>query len=366
MLLSEFETEQFYTESELDSLHERVLRVFKAMHFLMDELLTTDGATDGPGHVFDTLKSHLVGGAVKFMRYFGGLRLIDTERGERSMKDIKLHDGLVGHESAALLRRLCSLQFDHASVTRAPSVVAPPDSRGTSRPVPILRAGGSVFESLDEFDSLTKVLNSGAYGPSVPHGVLEKCDGAIRRNLQLHAHEKIRFDIQATAPCVMGDVSYLVLRAGHCVRLQSGEYAQILVPRISRLQDDTVGGHPPVLEGVMSIFGFVRPGVNGGSYPELPVPWLRRSDVRVIPLLQVTRRVHIVLLFGDAHRGRNDYDQHFLLNTTADPCYGGPADRIVYLRCIISTCAGLLPKPPHKTPDVRSICPTCGHPQPWI
>jgi len=97
-----------------------------------------------------------------------------------------------------------------------------------------------------------------------------------------------------------------------------------------------------------------------------PVPWLRRSDVRVIPLLQVTRRVHIVLLFGDAHRGRNDYDQHFLLNTTADPCYGGPADRIVYLRCVISTCAGLLPKPPQKTPDVRSICPTCGHPQPWI
>ena len=373
MLLSEFETEQFYLESELDELHQRVLRVFKAMHFLMDELTSADGTCHGPGHVFDILKAHMLGGAVKFIRRFGSLRTIDTESGERSMKDAKLFDRLVTHDTHALLRRLCSLQSDHARRTTAGSVttrhrVLPPDSRGTSRQLPTLRAGGLAFESLEEFDSLVQGLKTGAYGPAVPDGVIESCDGVMRRSLELGMHEKIRFDIQAAAPCVAGDVSYLVLRAGHCVQLQSGDYAQILIPRITRVRECTIplGGRPDRVDSLMSIFTFVRPDVRGGFYPELPVPWLRRSDVRVIPLEQVTRRVHLVLLFGDAHRARNDYAQHFLLNTTADPCYGGPANRIVYLRCAISTCSGLLPRPRVQSLDVRTICPMCSFPQAWI
>ena len=224
------------------------------------------------------------------------------------------------------------------------------------------------MESLEEFESLVQGLKSGSYGPPVPDGIIESCDRVIRESLDIALHDKIRFDIQVTAPCALGDVSYLVLRAGHCVQLQSGHYAQILIPRISRVSERTVpmGGRPDRVEALMTLFAFVRPDVRAGLYPELPVPWLRRSAVRVIPLVQVTRRVHVVLLFGDAHRARNDYAQHFLLNTTADPCYGGPAGRIVYLRCAITTCSGLLPRPRVQTLDVRAICPICAHPQAWI
>ena len=84
---------------------------------------------------------------------------------------------------------------------------------GSSRQLPTLRAGAFAYESFEEFESLVQALKTGAYGPPVPVGLIESCDGVLRRGLDLGMHDKIRFNIQDAAPCDAGDVSYLVLRA---------------------------------------------------------------------------------------------------------------------------------------------------------
>jgi hypothetical protein len=159
---------------------------------------------------------------------------------------------------------------------------------------------------------------------------------------------------------MVGDVSYVVLRPGHSVLLNTGEYAQVLIPRVSKSKE---GDGSLTL---LSIFTYVLPNVDGGNFPELPVPWLRRGEIRLVSLRRVFRRVHVVPLFGDAQRPRGDSSSHFLVNTTGDMRYGGPANRVVYLRCANATCQGLIPKPRESAFDVSAICPTCNLKQAWL
>ena len=86
---------QYYTDTEFGALDERVLEAMRGMHYLTD-ILQRHVFRGPPGGgamayalqlyiitgVFDTLKSHLLGGAANFARRFGSLRIIDTEAAE--------------------------------------------------------------------------------------------------------------------------------------------------------------------------------------------------------------------------------------------------------------------------------------------
>jgi hypothetical protein len=106
---------------------------------------------------------------------------------------------------------------------------------------------------------------------------------------------------------------------------------------------DSGGGRGQEAQCLVSEFVPVRPA--SPMHPELAVPWIKRGHVKVMSVRDLVRRVHIPPVFGEAHRRASDNSPHFVVNTLGDPYYAGPKDRLVFQRCRVGLCDGLLPKP---------------------
>ena len=371
-LLAEFETDQMYTSKQTEELQVRVTQGIQGMHYLMDILKNEDGSTFGPGHVFDVLKTHILGGAVKFILRFGSLRIIDTEGGERDMGNLKIADGLVGQTPAALLRRLAALSMDHATRSAAPK---PPDT-GRSRMrvrAPSFSSRRAEFGNTSSWDPISETLQSGTHGPPVPSSITTAVLNSTRSLMRLRDGDSLFFDDQVSCPCADQTVQYYVLKPGHCVQLTNDQYAQILVPLLVIALRPTAAASPMTLleprdssgpQVLVSLFAFVCPLRHSGCHPELPVPWLKHQKLAVLPVTRIRKRVHVVPLFGQHQRPTGQTDTHYLVNTSADPFFAAVEPPVVYLKCKQPLCGGRLPKP--STTGTKVTCAACRVPVVWL
>jgi hypothetical protein len=376
-LLAEIESPQFYEPSEFSALDERVRTCIKGLHYLMDILETGDGSTDGPGHVFDIPKVHLLGGACKFIQRFGSLLNIDTEGGERSMKDIKEADSRVERANlSGLLQRCVSLESDRRLVAEATS-----GRRGNEKQqgrVTGYTSRRSCGTGL-KYSALGKDLMSGANGPVVQDDILLRCDVEIPRLLQIQTSGAWCFAEQAAAYDTDANVDYVILRPGHCVRLRDNNYGQVIIPHVQTALSETTGfiyrgAGERRAEGAVLIMTFqhARPGRFGGNHPEFPVPWLKRGKLELTRISNIAAREHVVPLFGRSGIAESDKTDYFLVNLTATPCYSGdkfPAfsqkdHRAVYLLCNNSQCTGRLSRPVEL--GGTSTCSKCGKSRVWL
>lgn len=365
-LLAELETEQYCSDMDIDvGLDGRVRRVFKGLIHMTDLLVDAHGNSQVPGHGFDILKVHLLGGVAKFVKRFGSVRTTDTETGERSQKQLTESDRLVGNDTLSLMKRLAALQEDHA-VTGA-NTSAPPDapqpstcaqtrpSFGSSRAV---CAEGNASWRSTAFD-----LTSGRYGPPVDDDVVTKCPGYASIALRLAVGVPACYEGKVAAGSSDGSVQYTVLRPGHTVILTDGLYAQILLPLL-RFPSASAPGDARVQNKALAIIFERVSDRNKGFYPELAVPWLRRKGTYSLPVSLIARRVHIIPLFGDEHRPPRDTSSHYLVNTSAEPFFANANARVPRLRCWTTGCAGLIPKP--ASGGNVATCPNCTASRIWM
>ncbi len=364
-LLAEFETEQFYTIPELGDLQVRVTGALKGLHFLTDILQNEDGSNSCPGHGFDILKAHMLGGAVKYIEQFGSLRQIDTEASERSMGHLKDSDRLVGDRPAALLQRLASLQLDHsrASVSLRPPGVSLATTQRSSR-LPTFGASRSAWFDNAQWSAVADDLLSGKNGPPVPQGRVESCLVDARRLLGLGEDDEFQFETQVSAPCHAVGVQYLVLRPGHCVQFKEGcgYYAQILIPRVILPRHVLVPG--AATQALVTEFTPVSCGQ--ALFPDIPVPWIKHRRIMLVSLASIAARVHVVPLFGNHYRQAGDINPHYLVNTSADECIAGPGSRRIFVRCSHRGCKALIPRPKNNDAAVIVICPLCKERKVWL
>ena len=60
----------------------------------------------------------------------------------------------------------------------------------------------------------------------------------------------------------------------------------------------------------------------------------------------LVRRIHVPPVFGEAHRRVADGSTpHFVVNTLGDPYFAGPPHRLVFQKCRVGVCDGMLPRP---------------------
>ena len=216
------------------------------------------------------------------------------------------------------------------------------------------------------------MLSSGKNGPSVDCAELELTIEQVHKILKVNPDESIVFDPQASTSSSSAKVQYLVLQPGNCVEISmlsdACPFAQILIPRVTvigRPSSLTMSPDTPNSFAIVVKFEFVSPRTRNGNYPELPVPWIRYGRLIVLSSKAVLRRVHVVPLFGDFHRRKGDKTKHFLLNTTADPYFGGADPKSVLMKCrTTSSCLGLLPRPA-TIPGIVN-CPICGASSTWV
>ena len=361
-LLREFGTPQEYSEDDLSALDKDIKESVVGFNWFMDTLIKLKGHDHGLGHVFDTLKAHLWGGASKFIRMFGSLINMDTEAGERSQKELKLHNLRVqlGKSAAALLARLVSLRVDKVVSTfqqqqqskRPEAVTASLHSQ-----LPLFRNLRSPIGSGPVWSRVKRELCDGEHGPKVSVGLVESM-GAYLQTCNL-CYE---FERKAAVRVQPEDVSYQEIQHGHTVILDDGSFVQVLLPR-QQLPEAALHGLLAASTGSkdMSLVSFLsaasRACARSGNHPELAVPFLKRLSMGIMDLHRIQRREHIVPYFGDLYREHSLLDQQFLVNIFARPCYRVPVKHEAHWKCPSRTCLGRMPVPAGGFG--RFVCPVC-------
>jgi len=382
--INEAYTPQWYTAEEDQAMDARVQQLYASMHTVMDLL-----QVDGGGYVAeikragDIPKFHAAGNTAADARRFGCNANVDTEAGERSQKLMKATDKYTNHNVAGtnepILQRLTSLAMDAArSEALEPHMKykAPP---GTIASFSYHSSHRNTLGLGHKWDALVEDLGSSRAGPLVPHDIILQCTSAaitsqindvlnasVRRGASASHSGRpsdIHFYSEVSVPCVDKHVSSYIFSVGHTIETVQGNYIQLLVPVIVRRDVyDSGGGRGKEAQCLVSEFVPVR--ASSPKHPELAVPWIKRGIVKVMPVMHLVRRVHIPPVFGDAHRRVNDNAPHFLVNTLKDPYYAGPRDRLVFQRCRMGLCDGMLPKPVLMGSFVA--CNKCGEKCQWF
>jgi len=388
-LNSEAYTPQWYSNDDFYALDQRVRQCITNMHSITDLLKTVGGEKAGPGNIFDIPKVHRFGSFVGCTRRFGSLMNSDTEQGERSQKALKKADVISNHDIALsdtpLLQRLVSLHLDESSDILDHGTSGhkiPGASKGTSVSVNTFSRG--ILGSGSNWAEASACLAQGRNGPPVDSDLMrEICSPAtMALILELSAttlssasagasHSaspaapccKVHFHSRVTVPCEHDKVDRHVYRPGHCVLTDSGAVVQIMVPVVMS-EDDFILNDARGMRTRCLVSVFVPVDERRPMYPELPVPWLRRGQLSLLPVLALKRRVHVVPLFGNGHRPRGDARPHYLLNTLGDRKFSGPSTRKVFLCCITAGCIGKLPEP--LIPGTHVKCPTCHAERQWF
>ena len=340
MLLGQIETEQFYLESELLRLDEHIKLLMKYFGKIMEDL-----GDNVQGHGFDCLKTHLMGGVVKFIRRYGSLKGTDTEGGERSMKTMKQASEKKKGDKA-ILQFMVAHECDVAS-----SAVVAPVTPMTTIKLPMMKKNRAIVGTdSDQWLRLCDDLFEGKYGPSLPEDTQEDMFLFLQKEYPEQL-QTIKFDNACAALSSDDIVAYNILRPGHCVQTIKEQIFQILIPLI--VPGLASADDPRYSIAVM----FTHVDVRRKCYPELPCPWLKRGALVMLPVDAIHKRVHVVPLFGNAY---GDSNGQYLLNTSAEAVYPPAAkDRIVFMKCRRTHgCDGLLARP-NKGGSVEATCPNC-------
>ena len=359
-LLREFGTPQEYSEEDMSAVEKDIDESVVGMNWFMDTLIKHMGREHGLGHVFDTLKAHLWSGAAKFIRLFGSLTNLDTEHGERSQKELKLHNLRVrlGRAAAALLARLVALRLDKV-VSGLQDPARTEFSGSQSGPLPIFKNLRSPIGIGPVWGRVKRDLCDGEHGPKVKASTVDSMLVYLRACSLLCDFERkaaVRVDLE--------NVFYQEIQPGHTVILDDGTFVQVLLPRF----DLPRGSYLDSLaarrgSNDLSLVSFFVPATHSlkhtGNHPEVAVPFLKRKSIGILSLHRIQRREHIVPYFGNLYREACTQEQLFLVNVYARPCYRGGSRASVFWKCPSRICPGRV-RAPHK--GFGSFkCPVCAH-----
>jgi hypothetical protein len=357
-LVNEFKTQQFYTEEELVALEKDVRECIAGFHWIMDQVQSGLGEAEKNElkDAFDVLKVHLFAAASRVIRENGSLPNINTEAGERSLLDFKANNRLMDSSEEAILKRSYAVRIDavlndfeqytHESAPSAPfarSTNVPPEFKNTASRLAV----GAPWTALCD------LLHSGQNGPAVSDAVLQEMEDMVQREGS-YFEGGVFHKQSAIRACTKNDVQYEVLRPGQTIRLTGdGKFAQVLLPRIFHERSASTVG-PTAL---VSTFRKAPTSVwETGFHPELPVPFLVRSHLRMVLLDEIVETAHVIPYHGDLYLTPGL--EHFLRNTTAEAVYRGGKDREAYWQCPRRDCTGRKPYP--RDGPLVFLCPLCG------
>jgi hypothetical protein len=388
-LHAEIKTRQWYTKAELDNIDHRVKSIMSDSDTVMSYLEPFKLSTaKGTGHGGDIPKMHKFGGITESITSKGSCANTNTEAGERSMKTLKAVDPHVrtGHDigDVPLHLRLAAIQEDICLHAKAATSSAPVHPGATPSFSVSTSAHRFLFGRGYPYLQLRKTLKTGVPGPVVPDDVMDAGISYAKNRLVLPqlrrggegegADDNDFIDLHFYSECkstgVSSEVAYNIYSAGHCAATSDGRFVQVLVPIIVSSSDyfngaNSVGMRSPPM-CLVNVFVPARSQEALKYYPELPVLWLRRGALNLIPCSLLIARVHITALYGDRHDSASHRaaQGEFLLNDLGDPRYSGPSSRSVFQRCSQIGCHGTLLMP--KVPGTSVPCGVCGVARSWF
>ena len=391
-LVQEITFPQWYTEEEFTELEADFTFVAVECNWLQSLLQCH---SELPGVGFNIIKFHDFLSIPSIMRELGCIMSADTSTMEMRMKDLKMHDKFVkktrrdkGHHKVFL--RAVAQDLDDAyqawkdsctsgvgyTSTHGSEVIASEANAEENE----IQFSESDTESEDEYtfadttvgESRTSrkvgawkeiryVLERGINGPaldtsevfdSFPEGI-DLMEGVTKFYVrELITHE----DPTTRRTCSM------FLLPGHCVQLQDGRYAQVVVPNAD--VSDAYGFSGPV--AVLSIFKYVNVEVHRGNHPVIPVPFLERAVTQYVPVSSVIRRVHMYPRWRSGPRNTASvaFNTQFLLNPFVFKVRRGPAHPLVCVSCPNGQCTERVLKP--VPPEKYAVCPSCDHRFIWF
>lgn len=208
-------------------------------------------------------------------------------------------------------------------------------------------------------------IERGLHGPAVLpalfNGIAPALQSALGGTNYTHAPQ---YQVAET-DLYDGTTERRVLKPGHCVELNDGEFAQVILVDVTADSLPGTAEAAPASPARILVLSFAMANPVSPLHPELPVPWLRRGALRLISAAQLRRRAHVIPLFKG---GENDspcepFPAEFLVNTLAHPLHAGRPGRKIYLGC--PHCKeGRLLKPRRIGDSVT--CPQCGTTSPWF
>ena len=359
-LLREFGTPQEYSEEDMSAIEKDIAESVVGMNWFMDTLIKLKGADHGLGHVFDTLKAHLWSGAAKFIRKFGSLTNLDTEHGERSQKELKLHNLRVqlGRAAAALLARLVALRLDKV-VSGHLYPARKEVSASRTDPLPIFKNLRSPIGNGPVWARVKRELCDGEHGPKVKASTVDSMLVFLKSCSLL-----CDFDRKAAVRVDLENASYQEIQPGHTAILDDGTFVQVLLPRLEIPRGpylDTLAARHGSKD--LSLVSFLEQATNAdkdtGNHPEVAVPFLKRRSLGVISVHRIQRREHIVPYFGNLYREACAHEHLFLVNVFARPCFRGGSRSTVFWKCPSHSCPGRVRAP--NTGFGKFECPVCAY-----
>jgi len=345
----EHSTNQWYTTVDLNKTSANLCLLSREMRWMHGVL-----GADCPGEGMNISKFHDFLNCRRMIEDFGSLQNSCSGPFEMRMKTLKKNDARVVRTRAD---DRGSLLFNHQQANELE--VANPHTFSARPPAPDGRAARLTMGRRSCFvgrglvwEKILTSLEKGVGGPRFPKEFLDVLGPQLNAALCFPQGAPIFAQAQ-----IVTAASEWVAMPGHTVELSDGHHAQLLVSA------PTNGAHSG-LRFVVIDFVQVQPTRRHGMHPEFPMLWLKRSNfLRQISATQVKKRVHIIELNGNHGRPQGDTSVHFLLNTTVNPKYVGPENRVVYLSCP-HECGGRLLKP--ETSGERVQCGTCRKWTKWM
>jgi len=383
-LVREVTFPQWYTETEFSQLEEDFTFVAVEFNWLQD-LLESHGQLPGVG--FNIIKFHDFLSIPSIMREIGCIMNADTSTMEMRMKEIKHHDKFVkksrrdkGHGKVFL--RAVAQDIDDAyqawrdakaSATFADDALsasgeAPDasvctgtefsDSSNSSEEEEDLQnayvQAAASKRKMGTWSETRYILERGVNGPSLdtrlaffdfPEGQ-DIRDGVTK----FHMREQFLHEDPTTLK-----KSNMYLLPGHCVQLQYGKYAQVILPHV---HDSEVYGYSGPTS-LLSMFEFVDSSVHSGNHAVIPVPFLERGRTVFTPLSHLLRRVHVYPKWrpGVHNTPSVPFNVQFFVNPFVFKVRRGLPHPLVCVSCPDIGCCGRAPKP--RPPERYATCDSC-------
>ena len=391
MLIREVQFPQWYTETEHAALQADFDHVIVEMNWLQQVLINVGYLT---GEGFNIIKFHDFAAIPGLIKVFGSICNLSTDAFEMRMRDIKTHDEHTassrlnsGHE--AVFKRAVAQDLDDRFAARvneedkgADGGDATQDEEneedllgepgGDEHPETSFSFSDEALSGKQKFTRKTgawaetaHVLDRGVHGPSLDT-IAALADFTHKLPLEqgkisFYVREKFAHEDPASLL-----KTNRVLFAGHCVEMISGEFAQIILPRVLCEDDEDEFGVKDM--ALVSGFDYVDISINSGKHPVLPIPFLKRGRTYFAPLREIRRRVHVIPIFrprAEDNYAAVKFAERFVVNPLVFKQRRGPAHPPVCLTCP-NGCPGVRLKIPPKGRGEKVTCTACSHIFRWL
>ena len=344
----ELTTLQWYMFTELDDLSLRLCLLSTEFQWLHDKL-----GDDCPGDGMNISKFHDFLSCRRMLEDFGSLQNACSGPFEMRMKTLKANDQRV-IRTRADDRSSALFDTQQANELQLSSRHNPQPPVPMQRVTPLTMGRRSFTVGVGSaWNSAVTRLSKTSGGPAFTPGFVDNLEVALNEVLGVPQGAPMFAQAQ-----IVTSESQWIAMPGHTVKLLGGSFAQIVAAA------PMLGSRHGGLRFVVCDFALVKPTQRAGMHPEIEMLWLKRNTtLRIAGAADVLERVHVNALRGNHGRPVGDSSEHFLLDTTVDPKFAGPADRSVYLSCP-NECGGRLKEPAVSGSMVR--CARCGRASKWM